>query len=180
MMTTDDIDLVKAFRIHLCDFNIMHIFGSASYDNTVLALSFIRNDYQFLHIGTKYGQLLAYDTNTNVNDDNIWFKGLMNRKLCNETYSDMCEKQNIFLKYPNVRLNKNHNMFEVLLSINDIDVLHIAKWIMHYTNKYDDIYLHQLSNLHMYSIPAKSEYMQRFWTKDYTPEKIFIEHDLNI
>ena len=137
MMTTDDIDLVKAFRIHLCDFNIMHIFGSASYDNTVLALSFIRNDYQFLHIGTKYGQLLAYDTNTNVNDDNIWFKGLMNRKLCNETYSDMCEKQNIFLKYPNVRLNKNHNMFEVLLSINDIDVLHIAKWIMHYTNKYD-------------------------------------------
>ena len=177
-MTKDDRDLVKAFRIRMADFNVISIIGRSSYDSTILAPSFIRDDHQILHIGTKYGQLLAYDIYLNANgDDKEWFEGLKHRDVCDAFDWTIFEKQEMFLKNPNRLLNAYGNSFDVLLSMNDIDVLHIAKWIRYCAKINDSIYLHQLSNLHMYGEPTKL--MQRFWSKDDSPEKIFIEHDLN-
>lgn len=175
LMTIDDKNLVEAFRIRMANFNIGCIIGIASYEKHILALSLIAKDGTIMHFGTSYGQLLSYDTMSTSNNDNEWFNSLCKRRsyICKNDFAD---QKYALLKNPDCKINIwNGTGFRVLLSKYDTDVLHIAKWISVGAKRLNCVYLHQIS-----SIDSNKQSMWIFWRKNDSPEKIFIEMDLNV
>ena len=178
-MHKTDKDLIKAFRMRMSDFNIAHITGTISNnpliqsDSTIMSIALIRCDSQFLHLGSKYGELLSYRIY------NTYSVNWLNRLLNKEEQSLNCSSHEPMI-CDMIKQKSNKKFIDKLrtgffLDIDDIDVLHIAKWVIRSIKKYGNIYLHQLSNLSFNQL----EYMWKFWSKYDTPEKIFIAHDLN-